>query len=153
MTEPLDDVDQAILDQVRAVHELVDPPPADLDARSKFALRLPNLDIEVGRLYEDALAGAGARSDERIRTVTFESDHLTIMMTVTERDDTGFVVEGWLAPPGPLEVELRLSDDKRTTTAEDSGRLVFDEVGSGLAQLAVHRGAGYATVVTAPLVL
>jgi hypothetical protein len=153
MSEPLDDVDQAILDQVRTMHELLDPPPADLNERSKFALRLENLDIEVGRLYEDTLVGAGARSVERIRTVTFESDHLTIMMTVTEQAGGDYRVEGWLAPPAPHEVELRLSDDRRRMVAEDSGRFVFDEVGSGLAQLAVHRGAGNSTVVTAPLVL
>jgi hypothetical protein len=145
-------VDQVILDQVRAVHELIDPPPADLNERSKFALRLENLDIEVCRLYEDTLAGAGARSVERIRTVTFESDSLTIMMTVAEQDDAGFRVEGWLAPPGPLEVELRLDESRRRVVADGSGRFVFDEVGQGLAQLAVHR-AGRATVVTAPLVL
>jgi hypothetical protein len=153
VSEPLDELDKAILDQVRAVHELLDPPPADLNERSKFALRLENLDIELARLYEDNLAGAGARSVEPIRAVTFESDHLTIMMTVTEQDGAGFRVEGWLSPPGPLEVELRLPEESRSTVAEDSGRFVFDEVGTGLAQLAVHRGAGYATVVTAPLVL
>lgn len=160
MTEPLDDVDQAILDQVRAVHELVDPPPADLNERSRFALRLGSLDIEVCRLFEDTLAGAGARSVERIRTITFESDSLTVMMTVAEQDEPGFRVEGWLAPPGPMRVELRVADapgdalgQTRQVVAEENGRFVFDGVSGGLAQLAVHRGAGRSVVVTAPLVL
>jgi hypothetical protein len=151
MNEPLDELDQVILDQVRAVHELVDPPPADLNERSKFALRLDDLDIEICRLYEDTLAGAGARSVETVRTITFESESLTVMMTVTG-DAAGFRVEGWLAPPGPLEVELRVDDARRRVYADDSGRFVFEEVDQGLAQLAVRR-AGNAMVVTAPLVL
>jgi hypothetical protein len=151
--EPLDELDQVILDQVRAVHELVDPPPADLNERSKFGLRLDDLDIELCRLYEDTLAGAGARSVEAVRTITFESESLTLMMTVSGDAAAGFRVEGWLAPPGPLDVELRLDDARRRVVADDGGRFVFEDVGQGLVQLVVRRGAGNAMVVTAPLVL
>ncbi|MCE6998447.1 hypothetical protein LZG04_27135 [Saccharothrix sp. S26] len=149
----LDELDLAILDQVRAVQQALDPPPADLDTRSRFALRLADVDIEVARLYEDVLAGAGARSAEPVRTLTFESADVTIMLTVAERAGE-LRVEGWLAPPGPLRVELRTDDPAGTrhVVADDGGRFVFDGVTRGLAQLAVPRPAG-PTVVTPPVSL
>jgi hypothetical protein len=145
----LDELDLAILDQVRAMQQALDPPPADLDARSRFALRLANSDIEIARLYEDVVAGAGARTAEPLRTVTFESADMTIMLTVASRAG-GLRVEGWLAPPEPLRVELRTADlgrGSRRSFADDHGRFVFDDVTPGLTQVAVLRTTG-TTVVT-----
>ncbi|NUT52734.1 MAG: hypothetical protein HOV94_36420 [Saccharothrix sp.] len=145
--QPLDELDLAILDQVRAAQEAFDPPPADLDDRSRFTIRLADVDIEVARLYEDVLVGAGARAAEPVRTVTFEAEHTTIMLTVAARVG-GLRVEGWLAPAEPLRVELRTPDrGSRHVLADDHGRFVFDEVTRGLVQLAVLRPTG-TTVVT-----
>ena len=150
--QPLDELDLSILDQVRAMHQAADPPPADLDVRSRFAIRLTDVDVEISRLYEDVLAGAGARAADPARTVTFEADSMTIMLTVTPRTG-GLRVEGWLAPPGPLPVELRTADgDARRVSADDDGRFVFDDVPPGLAKLAVFRATG-TTVVTPPMSL
>jgi hypothetical protein len=162
MNEQLDELDQSILDKVRTMHDLLDPPPGDLNERTKFAIRLSNLDVEVSRLYEDSgfdTVGAGARSIEKIRTVTFETETLTIMMTVTEQGEGLVRVEGWLAPPGPQRVELRVSDTpdgrgvSRYTIPEPSGRFVFDGVAGGWAQLTVYRGPGESVVLTSPLML
>jgi hypothetical protein len=150
----LDELDLAILDQVRVVHEILDPPPADLDIRSRFAIALDNVDIEISRLYDDALAGAGARAAQPARTVTFEATSMTIMITVAART-SGLRVEGWLAPPAALRVELRTADasgGSRQVFADDDGRFVFDDVPPGLTQLAVRQAAG-ATVVTPPVSL
>jgi hypothetical protein len=144
MTEPedlpLDEVDLLILDRVAVVHALVDPPPADLDDRVRFALDLADLDVEVARLAEDELAGAGARASERTRTITFDADSRTVMITIVERDDRLVRIDGWLAPAAALLVELRVPepDRSRVVTADDTGRFVFDEVPHGLAQLLVH---------------
>jgi hypothetical protein len=159
--DPLDDVDEAILGQIRAAYELTDPPPADLDERVKFAVRLENADVELARLYENSLAGSSARSaEERIRKITFEGETLTIMVTAV---GAGVLrVEGWLAPPGSRRVELRIADphgDLRgrthATTADDRGRFVFPEIPSGLAQFAVRQPADMAagTTVVTPTVM
>jgi hypothetical protein len=161
---PLDELDERILAQVRAVHDELDPPPLDLDERVRFAISLENLDIEVSRLYEDTRMAAGARAPEKIRAVTFETDSLTIMVTITAGpSDDVLRVEGWLAPAAPLRVELRMPDeagDRRGrslfVTAEDNGRFVFDGVPPGLAQLTIHRDPdadGPGAVVTSPLML
>ena len=49
-SDPLDVTDHAILDQVRALHSRLDPPPPDLDERVRFVIALENIDIEVARL-------------------------------------------------------------------------------------------------------
>src|SRR5262249_30417057 len=114
MSEPMDDpnglldpLDDAILGQLRDAFADVDPPPADLNERSRFAIRLENVDIEVSRLFEDTLQGAGARAADRIRTITFEAETMTIMVTVVDPGTGALRLEGWLAPAAPLRVELR----------------------------------------------
>jgi hypothetical protein len=49
-SNPLDVTDQAILDQVRALHSRLDPPPPDLDECVRFVIALENVDIEVAQL-------------------------------------------------------------------------------------------------------
>ncbi|HEU4425960.1 MAG TPA: hypothetical protein VFR67_25760 [Pilimelia sp.] len=155
---PLDEIDRAILDQIRSVHALIDPPPADLDERVRFAISLETVDIEVARLVEELLVGSGARGPERTRTMTFDAESMTIMVSVAELPDGLLRLDGWLAPAAALRVELRApgTTSARQVTADSSGRFVFHGVGRGLAQLLVHREdgpAGATTVVTPSLVL
>lgn len=161
MSDPdglLDDLDADILDALARTWAAVDPPPADLDARVSFALRLDDLDVEAARLQHDALVGSGARAAEHARTITFDCDILSLMVSVLPGDD-GVRVDGWLAPPAPLRVELRCAaagpdghDVLHTTQADQAGRFVFTGIPRGLAQLLVH-GAGLSTVVTPGIVL
>jgi hypothetical protein len=159
MTEPddvpMDEIDLLILDRIATVHALVDPPPADLDERVRFALDLTDLDVEVARLADDLLAGAGARASERTRTITFDADSRTVMITVVDRDDHLVRIDGWLAPAAPLRVELRAPEPEpaRLVTADESGRFVFDGVPHGLAQLLVHPPGDGPRVVTPSLLL
>jgi hypothetical protein len=138
--QPLDGDDLAILSRVAAVHGLLDPPPADLDERVRFAIALRDVDVEVARLTEEVLVGSGARASERTRTVTFDAESRTIMITIVDRPDGLVRLDGWLAPAAPLRVELRLPepDPARSVTADETGRFVLDEVPHGLAQLLVH---------------
>jgi hypothetical protein len=146
----LDEIDAAILGQLRAAYALADPPPADLDERVRFAIALADVDIEVARLQEDLLVGSGARGGERARTITFDAQSLTILVTVMDLPNGLVRLDGWLAPPAPRTVELRLaaspgpSAAPRLVTADDRGRFVFADVGRGLAQLVVHPAAGVA---------
>jgi hypothetical protein len=154
---PLDDVDQAIMARVAALHALLDPPPADLDERTRFAVALADVEVEVARLGEDLLVGSGARGTERTRTITFDAASRTVMVTVADRPDNLVRIDGWLAPGQALRVELRLPEPApaQVTTADDNGRFVFDAVPHGLAQLLVHPADEDAAprVVTPTLVL
>jgi len=142
---PLEDEDQEILDRLAAVFARLDPPPADLDERVQFAIALDEVDVEVARLSEDLLVGSGARGTERTRTITFDADSRTVMVTVVDRRDGRVRLDGWLAPPAALEVELRLLGpapdapaSSRIVASDAAGRFVFDEIPHGLAQLLVH---------------
>jgi hypothetical protein len=157
-------LDDAILHEVHAMHDLLDPPPNDLNDRVRFAIRLENADIEVSRLLEDTLMTAGTRAAGNIRAITFEAPDLTIMITVLERDTGHVRLEGWLAPAEPLRVMLRVADapgDSRGLSFEvqaaDNGQFVFADVPAGLAQIVVYRSPADGVVgtarVTSPLVL
>jgi hypothetical protein len=160
-----DETDQAILDQIYAALSALDPPPADLDERVRFAIALDNVDFEVSRLREDLMVGSGARSTERTRTITFDSDSLTIMVSIVDILGGLVRLDGWLAPARALRVELRMAGlhpeepgPSHVVTADDTGRFVFEGVAHGLAQLLVHlAGDGEpdtpAAVITPSLIL
>jgi hypothetical protein len=153
---PLDADDLAVLDRLSAIHAVVDPPPADLADLVTFALSLSTMDGEIARLTEEALIGTGARSGERTRTVTFDADSRTIMITIVERADGLVRLDGWLAPAAASRVELRLPepDGSREVTADETGRFVFDNLVHGLAQLIVDPAeAGGPRVITPSLAL
>ena len=145
MTEPLDTVDQDILDRIAAVHAAVDPPPPELDLLVRFALDLEQADFELAefelaRRTGDVLAGSGARAVEQTRTITFEATGLTVMITLAERPDGLLRIDGWLAPAAPLRVELRFAEplEPRVESADEAGRFVFDETPRGVAQFVIH---------------
>jgi hypothetical protein len=153
---PLDEVDAAILDELAHTYSLADPPPSDLDDRVIFAVALGHLDAEVARLSEDLLVGSGARAGEQPRTVTFESASLTVMVTVVVLPGGQRRVDGWLAPPAPLRVEMRTAGSLAAThavTADDTGRFVVDGIPPGLMQLIVHLPEPARVVVTPSVVL
>jgi hypothetical protein len=139
-----DDVDRAILGQLRDTYVLADPPPAELDERVRFAIALENIDVEVARLQEDLLIGSGARGEDRTRTITFDCDSITIMITIVEVGDERLRLDGWLAPAERRRVELRVAEpsvdggSSRVVTTEDTGRFVFDDLGHGVVQLLVR---------------
>src|SRR5215204_2542752 len=106
--EPIDDRDLLVLAELRDLFDAVDPVPPTLTARIRFALELEDLDAEVSRLHESwDLVGAGTRGDGESRTVTYDSERLTIMVTLTPAGDGTFRLDGWLAPPAAHRVELR----------------------------------------------
>lgn len=141
---PLDEDDQAVLDRLAAVYALLDPPPSDLDERVSFAITLDGLDAEVARLSEQLAVGSGARGSERTRTITFDADSRAVMITIADRADGLVRIDGWLAPPATLRVELRVPEPAppRIVTADATGRFAFDGVPHGIAQLLVHPPAG-----------
>lgn len=144
---PLDGTDQVILDRLAGIYARLDPPPADLDERVTFAIALDDADAEVARLSKRLMAGSGARSTERTRTITFDADSRAVMITVAVRADGLVRIDGWLAPAAALRVELRLLEPAppRIVLADSAGRFAFDGVPHGIAQLLVHQPADDAT--------
>jgi hypothetical protein len=150
MTEPLDDLDREILARIARD----DPPPPDLDDRVLFVLGLAGLEDDLARLADEELVTA--RAGEQARTITFDADSRTVLITVRDRPDHLVRIDGWLAPGAVLVVELRFPEpeEPRRTTADEMGRFVLDEVPHGLAQLIVHPpGPGTPRVVTPSLLL
>jgi hypothetical protein len=159
--EPMDDLDWALLDDIREIIGQADPMPADLPERIKFSLAMRGIEAEVARLAaadEPQLAGAGARGAEHSRTVTFDSDSLTIMIRIDKNDDGTVRIDGWLAPPQPREIEMQTTADTRRASSDEQGRFAFASMPGGTARLVVKatdhgQGGSGRTVVTPPLIL
>ena len=148
--EPLDGADLALLVALRALYDEHDPVPDDLVGRIEFELTLDALQTEAAVLTQLDLVGSGSRSGpEQARTITFTSDSLTTMITVTPQQPGTVRVDGWAAPGAGARVELVLTDGRRETTADEDGRFVFDALPTGLAKFALHLpGAAGVTVVS-----
>ncbi len=156
---PLDDVDLAILDDIREVFQAADPMPADLPERIRFSLALRDLEVEVARLAADEDQPLLAtRGEEQSRTVTFDSDSLTIMIRIDSNTDGTARVDGWLAPAQHRRMEIKTAAGSLTTTADEQGRFSFRRVPRGTAQLVVRPagegpGGSGRSVVTPALIL
>jgi len=149
--QPLDADDLALLAAVRATYEQRDPVPAGLVGRIEFELTLDALQTEAATLTQLDLAGSGSRS-EPVRTITFTSDSLATMITVTPQQPGTVRVDGWAAPGAGVRVELLLAAGPRETTADEDGRFVFDQVPTGLGKFALHLAGPDGVTVVSPSV-
>jgi hypothetical protein len=156
----MDDLDFEILDGVRALFERVDPMPAELPERVRFALAMRGLESEVARLVaEEDPRLVGARGTEQSRTVTFDSASLSIVTRIEENKNGSVRIDGWLAPPAPRDIEMQTSAETLSGSSDEQGRFAFAEVPTGTARLVVLRaaprdqGSGGHSVVTPALVL
>jgi hypothetical protein len=138
--EELDAGDFTLLNSLRAHYNERDPVPDGLVERIQFHITLDALNTEVATLTQLDLAAAGARSatTEAVRTITFTSDSLTTMVTLTPLGDGTVRVDGWAAPGAGIRVEVLLADGPHNTYADDDGRFVFEAVPSGLAKFALY---------------
>lgn len=136
--DDLDPTDEFILDEIRRMFSVLDPVPETLVERVQFALDLESADAEILRLREELGLQAGVRGGEESRTITFEGDALTIMISVSVQTQRLVRLDGWLAPPGDHLVELRTAEGPVLVRADEQGRFVVDEVIRGLAQLVVR---------------
>ena len=153
--EPVDEHDLATLALLREVYEVADPVPDGLVERIQFAITLDDLEAEVARLQREAVPQLAARTDDATtaRTVTFTSETLTTMMTITPTSGERVRLDGWAAPGGGIEVELRRGDSSTRQVADEDGRFVFEDVPHGLAQLVLrHTGEGGDHPVVTPAI-
>jgi hypothetical protein len=155
---PLDGTDYQMLDSIREMYQATDPMPPDLPGRIRFALALRDLEVEVARASTADERTVAARGTEQSRTITFDSDSLTVMIRIAANPDGTARVDGWLAPPQRREIEMRTGTDRLLVASDEHGRFAFDQVPRGTAQLMVRaaaQGDGEAgrLVVTPPLIL
>lgn len=149
--QPLDADDDRALSLLRTHWTLTDPVPPDLTERVKFAMTVASLEAEVAHLMSDSIEVGAVRTTEydRATTVTFESDGMSIMVTLEESDQGQMLLRGWVTATG-AEVELRERSRSRTTTADDDGRFVFEAVERGTVHLVIrdHDEPGARPVIT-----
>jgi hypothetical protein len=138
--EDLDPSDYALLNSLRAFYDECDPVPDGLVERIEFQITLDALHTEVATLTQLDMATAGTRSaaTETVRTITFSSESLTTMVTLTPLGDGTVRVDGWAAPGAGIRVEVLLPDGPRNTYADEDGRFVFESVPCGLAKFALY---------------
>jgi hypothetical protein len=98
---------------------------------------LDSIDREFAMVCEDLQVSSAVRGPEHARTITFECDSLTVAITVTPTATDRIRLDGWLAPPAALRVELRAADLQLQTMADEGGRFAFDDLARGEIQLAV----------------
>jgi hypothetical protein len=156
---PLEEADLAILDSIREAFDAFDPMPADLPDRIRFRIALRDLEIEIARLTaEEDRPVLAARGEEQSRTITFDSDSLTIMIRIDSDKDGTARVDGWLAPAQSRTVEMKTTAGSLTVQSDERGRFAFSQVPRGTAQLVVQPAQSAAagtgrSVVTPALIL
>ncbi len=150
--EGLDSSDFAVLNSIRAYFDENDPVPDGLVDRIQFEITLDALNAEVATLTSLDLASLGVRSTatEAVRTITFTSESLTTMVTLTPQPDGTVRVDGWAAPGAGIRVEILLPSGPREVNADEDGRFVFEDLPSGLAKFALHvpKGDDLSTVLS-----
>ncbi len=152
-TEALDAEDLALLRLIRSSYESADPVPDGLVERLQFQITLDALHAEIATLTQWDLASAGIRSAsvEAVRTVTFSSESLTTMVTISSQPDGTVRVDGWVAPGAGVRIEVLLADDIRATSTDEDGRFVFEDLPTGLARFVLLRsGSDSPTRVLTP---
>jgi hypothetical protein len=156
---PLDEFDLRLLDGIRDMFQEADPMPVDLPERIRFSLALRGLEIEVARIAaEENPPLIATRSAEQSRTITFDSDSLTIMIRIDSNRDGTARVDGWLAPSQRREIEMKTAAGSLTILSDEQGRFAFASVPRGTAQLVVRpagqgQGGSGRSVVTPALIL
>jgi hypothetical protein len=139
----VDETDLRILRHMAELYERADPVPTGLVERIQFGITLDALHAEIAQLQRSAeLTGVRSSGAPDTQSITFTSTSLTTMVTITVLSADYVRVDGWLAPVGEVSVELRTRDRTFSVTSDPDGRFVFESVPRGLAQFAMHRGAG-----------
>jgi hypothetical protein len=138
----LDASDQALLDGVASMLDVVDPVPADLVQRVQFALALDEIYDEVARIsrvQDDALAVRTELTEAtRTETLTFSAERLTAMVTLSAAGPGRVRLDGWVSPRGVRRVDLRGQGHGEQVRTDESGRFVADGVRAGFLQLVFH---------------
>ena len=143
---PIDAADLELLGALAAAVNRRDPVPEGLADRMIFGLTLAEMEAELAELIElhsaDDLVGARSDGVDQMRSVTFSSENLTVMITISVVDAQTLRLDGWSAPPSPISIEIRVGDAELHGESDEDGRFVFEQVPHGLARLVFRGPAG-----------
>ena len=149
--DQMEALESTILDWVQDLYATNDPVPQDLLARVDFAMDPLGPDDEVALLQGDLFDAVGVRGGEPVvhgtepvlrsaehsRTVTFDSESLTISIQASPSGEA-VRVDGWLAPPAVRHIKLRAGDCELHTDSDELGGFVLPQVPHGLMQVIVE---------------
>jgi hypothetical protein len=132
--EPLDTQDGVLIQRIADLYDAVDPLPGGLVERLQFAISLDALNAELAELQQQPLRALSARGAEtsEVKTLTFTSDSLTTMVTISAAGPDRVRIDGWVAPGAGVTVELRQLAGAQEVDADADGRFVFEDVPHGL---------------------
>lgn len=152
---PLDAQDALVLSRLAALFDLVDPVPQDLVDRLQFAITLDAFNAEVAELAElrtvpGQLVASRGEQASAVKTLTFTSDSLTTMVTISADGPDRVRIDGWAAPGGGALVELRQGSVSLRVDADEDGRFVFENVEHGMTRfiLQTPERSGHPPVMT-----
>lgn len=147
----IDHFDLAALRRTRQLFETLDPVPGDLVNRIQFGLTLDALEAEVAELQRfSGLVGIRSEGAGDVQTVTFTSSTMSTMVTITPTSADRARIDGWIAPGGAMDVELRVVGNSLTAVADSDGRFVFEDVPRGLGQFVLRAAGGGSQLVVTP---
>ena len=133
--------DAELFAQLRSLWRDVDPMPAALIDRMIAAVAAEGLSDEYAllTLVEDPLGAV--RSDTDALTLQFSDGTTSILLHVTRSASGAHRIDGWV-DTATGEIELAQGDRNRTTSPNDTGRFVFDDVPDGLTRVRLTATVG-----------
>lgn len=129
--------DRRLLGELRAVFEEVDPVPQAVLTAARESFTWRTIDTELATLNEDTLIAleSGVRGDSRSRLLTFDAEHLTVVVEVTDIGARRRLL-GQLVPAGPRSIEIRHAQETTVVDTDELGRFAADSVPSGPVSIA-----------------
>ncbi|MGJ7441546.1 hypothetical protein [Aquipuribacter sp. MA13-6] len=148
--------------ELRQMWQQLDPVPSGLSERVVFSLEVEaftgidlDLELELMRLQQTQSTGVGARGDDEVRTVTFGSESMTVMLAISDVEG-GHRIDGWVAPGGRRGIEVRTAAGASREECDETGRFALAFVPPGHFQLVLvgdDPGDAQRAVVTPALTL
>jgi len=152
--ETVDARDLAVLADLARVLDTLDPMPVGIVDRTLFALTLDRLHTEVMDLVrlEAPLAAVRGGQTVHARTITFTSEQVTAMITLSVSPSGAVRVDGWVAPATRFDIELHRPDCVLHAQSDDDGAFVLPDVPAGPAGLVLRRADGTGPAVSTPVI-
>ncbi|MCI1018613.1 hypothetical protein HWD99_08265 [Microbacterium sp. C5A9] len=133
--------DAALFARLRALWRDVDPMPATLIDRMIASVAAEGLSEEYALLTLVEQPLSAVRGDADALTLQFSDGTTSILLHVTRTENGRHRIDGWV-DTAAAGVELAQGERRRTTTASDTGRFVFDDVPDGLTLVRLTTTAG-----------
>jgi len=126
--------DARMFARLRSLWSEVDPVPAGMIDRMVAAVAADGLNREYALLTLVEGQLSAVRGDADALTLQFSDGSTSILLHVTTTASGRRRVDGW-ADTAAAEIVLTQGERSRSTTPEETGRFVFDEVPPGLTRV------------------